>query len=488
MKNARRNPCAHLGRVIRLLALAALLGPGTALAGGASGVGPADDFEIAADFSSPLPLVVLDYGNADGTGLDDGTPDLRIIANPDGLSRPGDPPAWEARTRLELEAGPEQAAKGTGHLALRGDADSERALPLLDLPASPRWSLIGSDRDKMMLRGYLARLLGKDLRPESTPGARYCEVLLKREGKLTYQGLYLLSEYVEAGLFLAPEALRSREYVARALERENRETPEPPATSGARSYEAVYTAPGVDRDAVGGELSRLTAQLASNDRREFFTALDSLDRSAFIDAYLICRLMMNYPEPGGPFYFHKNKGGPLAAGPLWDFSQALDNTEQPVDETERKKLFDEIDPWFSRLLHDADFITALQDRFFTLERERLSPEKLASWVDVTEDSLGPALDRDWHRWREIYEADDLQPLLTDDGDLRQRRTWTPEQEILKLKYLLRSEVNLLKKDLDALRWKTILFPKGQRTAQSFILVLIFLGGFFTLIWYARRGM
>lgn len=50
--------------------------------------------------------------------------------------------------------------------------------------------------------------------------------------------------------------------------------------------------------------------------------LDYVDEDSFVDMFLITELTKNPDAYRGSYYFHKNPGSVLIAGPPWDFNEA----------------------------------------------------------------------------------------------------------------------------------------------------------------------
>ncbi len=437
----------------------------------ASGIQPSDGFEIPADFTSGTPLLILDHGDA----ADDGSITVRIIDNRSGMNRPTDRPAFETRARVELPWPPNPNHKQSFRLHFNDDQPN---LPLLGLPAARIWTLAGSGRDKSMLRQYLGLMLAEELRPGRSPRARFCEVISKQGPNGTYQGLFLLSEYEVDGLFMAPRALDGQTALV-ALN--------PVTGPGSKpGYQLAYTTPGgPGNDQTVARLRLLESRLASHRASEYYGARDELKLDEFVDTWLLYNVMMNYPQDRAPFYFQVRQDGRIGLEAWWNFESALDNAITPLaDDRDLGAAY----PWFDHLIMDSDFVGALRNKFFDLNHGPWEPSKVEARIMRLAAELGPALDRDWARWREAYEAEPLAELMTEDADERVRQTFNPVQEIVKIKYTFRQNNSDLRHFMDELRWTKLQFTEGKKSKKNLLLTLGFVATFFFIVRYVGRRM
>lgn len=99
-----------------------------------------------------------------------------------------------------------------------------------------------------------------------------------------------------------------------------------------------------------------------------------IDMDSFIDWLLVHELALN-GEPGHPksCYMHKDRGGKLVAGPVWDFDYG---TFRPID----TGLFLTKTIWYSALFQNADFIAQVKKRW-ALHKSQL--ESIERYIDTT---------------------------------------------------------------------------------------------------------
>lgn len=493
---ARSTLAVGLTIIIGLHAHAAALPGGT----------PREHASLDADFGTHLPLLVVEFGPEFETWFDAGTGELRgamrLIDNQSGDNRIFDVPGAHSRVavrRIDLHARP--GDKGKYAMNMESEAGQPFSRPLLDMPASDKWTLLGSGADKMGLRNYVAFALAGDMLPGNAPRARYCEVVFGDGRRHYYQGLYLLTEEIIDGMWLSPSGLGDKNYLARC----DIVSPAADTAAGdAARFEAVV-ARARRRPLSGGILTlyypdasqnpELTAMVldelvkaentvASDDSSVYFQYIGLLDTDAVIFSHLVNAVMANRGEEL-PVYFLK-RGGRIGMSPLWDFDQSLDNAPVPLpgDDLMRGGY-----AWLDRLQLSAGFVDALRSRYFRLVRGPLRPSRVDDLLDRLYVSLGPAMKRDWHRWKDAYgegDASRLLPLRRERGPELVRETQDPQQEFLKLKHALRLQGNALREYLMETRWQRYVFNYEMDARRNFLMASVFIAAFFALAHYARR--
>ena len=167
---------------------------------------------------------------------------------------------------------------------------------------------------------------------------------------------------------------------------------------------------------------------------------DYIDVDSFIDHNIINALTKNVDALRISAYFHKERGGRLAAGPVWDFDRSLGTTldgratkpgEWRDARSDGTDYFNE--GFWHELFRDPAFRARYKARFLSLLRNELAPDRLAAMVDALAATVGPAAaSRNFARWPELPPAG---------GD------WTSELTILK--DFLRQRAAFIEKDLNA---------------------------------------
>jgi len=157
-----------------------------------------------------------------------------------------------------------------------------------------------------------------------------------------------------------------------------------------------------------------------------------IDVDAWIDHHILNTLAKNVDALRFSAYFHKERGGRLAAGPLWDFDRSFGTLQDPraTDPEEWKQMWgDGTDPfnegWWGLLFRDPDFRSRYRKRFTALLNGELSPDNLARIIDAMVAEIGDAANRNFRRWTETPPQDDsyaAEIALMKDF-LRRRSAW-----------------------------------------------------------------
>ena len=490
---------------LRAVFAAVLLTVSPAMARAAASSGGAlmyDEVVAGEDFSTGLPLVVIEIGSRQEENDSGATPAVfRLIANPNGRdNRIGDRPAAHSHVLMRrVDAAGRASDKGTYALRLMTESGREHPVSLLDMPESAEWLLEGSPADKMMLRNFIGRTLAGEVLPGRAPETRYCEVLLGDGRRHYYQGLHLLTEMMRDGVRLTNGAVSGKSFIAVV------DFPEPDAEDGddgeaaavlrAEALHMPLTHGSVrvlhPRPASVGVVSRAESDLAraentvySDVADVYFNYIQLLDLESFIGSYIVNATMANRGE-GMPYYFYKQDTR-IGVLPRWDFTRALDNTVLPA--AKGASVLDE-SAWYRRLRLSAGFMNDLRGGYYRLVRGPLKPARIDSLIDRLVDRLGPALQRDWERWRGLYTDDprfSLSPVAGAGGIMLERGTATVEQEIVKIKHHLRREGNALRESLLESRWDKYQFDYEMNARRNFYMAAVFIAAFFAVAHYARR--
>jgi hypothetical protein len=204
---------------------------------------------------------------------------------------------------------------------------------LLGLPSENDWILNNMAFDPAYVRDYLAYSLSRQLGQYSARTI-YCEVLINGD----YKGLYMLQEKLkDDGNRINIEKLAATD-----------DTPGTAAITGAYIIQGDRQEVSGDNFYMSGntggvsmiyELPKASA-ITSNQKtyiQSIFSALASktsndsktdgfpsiIDVQTFVDYMLLNELTSNVDVYQISTYFHKDKGGKLRAGPVWDFNASL---------------------------------------------------------------------------------------------------------------------------------------------------------------------
>jgi hypothetical protein len=137
-----------------------------------------------------------------------------------------------------------------------------------------------------------------------------------------------------------------------------------------------------------------------------------IDVDSWIDHQILNTLAKNVDGLRISTYFHKDRGQPLAAGPVWDFDRSLGTPydgRATAPEEWRSENGDGTDyfniGFWGLLFKDPAFRTRYKQRFQALLAAELSPGELVGLVDSLASQLGPAAARNYERWSEFPPAE-----------------------------------------------------------------------------------
>jgi hypothetical protein len=478
-------------------------------------------------FSSHLPLVLIDTGGrpipvhqildmekgymVPIPGVEPFVPCELRVYDGGGYNRLTDAPAVRTSARIKRRGNSSHAfEKAQYKLNLLTADGAENPLPLLGMGAEDEWVLNGSMLDKSLLRNYMAFTVAAEVLPY-TPKVRYCEVLLRDGDKLRYEGVYLLIEKIKQGphrVAISDEAPQGGETAY--LLRRDRYDPERlmlrthASETGLSAGRLGLLYPKRDKADeavvrfVEADISAFERVLYSDDPGVFLTYKDYIDVDSFVDYVILNEFFGNYDAGWNSTYFYKDLGGKLCAGPIWDYDSILDNyISEPMDPM---AVAFAGAPWFDRLIRHREFVERVLARYGELRRGPLSPRRMDALLDGAARYLGPARERDWRRWRAVYTGPEYAlpdiaftaaahagEAAPDEPQLLRRQTDSYEQEILKLRYLLRAHGEIIPKALpQANNLHTASISAAEDYKKSSMLVMLFLLSFAAAVRIARR--
>lgn len=492
--------------------------------------GLAPDFTARPGFTSHLPLLVIEPEPGGPASLHGASADLLLHDHVEGNALQASP---QASFKVVLHEEPGQQGQGKKTYSLELASPESDAVALAGLPASRQWRLQGSLRDKGMLRNGLAYAAGRILIPQDTPQTRYCEVFFKDGDTFRYQGLFILVE-TAAQLFQSREEGKENVLFEYSPQKDKRRS--------AREYSSdrdlfgwsledkgftAIVAPEENRGALEARVEvamvQMENRLSATTPGGFLPYLALLDQDSVIDLYILNELFLNAQDDPAAFTLTLDAKGRLHLAPAWQFDAALDSAAtrlRPLPFEEEASpllppsilarrvpiwrqfeegatledlrlypLYQKLDAyrflWFDRLFLSRSFLLGLYERYSELRRGPLSSGKISAMVDALAMELGPALERDWRRWATEYEATGgpaaLAPYIDPQGESHVRQTFSYAQELVKIRFCLIRQDNLLITQLRQAEWLGAdLFAKetsGNRQAGYALLALV---GFMTL--------
>lgn len=152
-----------------------------------------------------------------------------------------------------------------------------------------------------------------------------------------------------------------------------------------------------------------------------------IDSTSWVDHNIFCGLAKNVDALRLSAYFHKDRGGPMVAGPLWDFDRSANSTDGRDNDTGTwRGTSDATDyftfGWWEKLFQDNEFRQIYVDRWQAMRRGPLATVQFQGLLDSYLAEFKPAdtdnpATRDYARW---YGSPTSNNIVTETNNLK---TW-----------------------------------------------------------------
>jgi hypothetical protein len=148
------------------------------------------------------------------------------------------------------------------------------------------------------------------------------------------------------------------------------------------------------------EVERAISGPEFKDPRNGYAAY--LDVDAFIDYHLLVEVTKNVDGFRFSTFYHKDRGGKIRMGPLWDWNLSFGNCNGKQGFMPERWLWPQLDDreytWFRRLFEDPDFGQRYVDRWARLRASSLATSNVLARVDRMARELDGAQRRNFERW------------------------------------------------------------------------------------------
>jgi hypothetical protein len=410
-------------------------------------------------FTSHLPIILIhtfESGTPNPFGGDDIPAALMVLEPTGGTSRIVGRAALDSRIGFHVRGETSRAfPKKQYALELRADGgDGENAQSLLGLPSHADWVL--SDPlvyDRALIRNALAFELSNRI-GRYAPRTRFAEVFMVNDGgdvrAASFLGFFTLIEKIARGpqrvnvSRLAASAASPPAITGGFILRIDKGNPD--FTAAGRWLQFVY--PSLEEmsspqrkpqlDFISTYINDFGQAVSAADFRHPSTGKhysEFIDVDAWIDHNILNALTKNVDGLRISAYFHKERGGRLEAGPVWDFDRSLGTPwdARAAEPEEWNQSFNAAnyfnEGWWRLLFRDPDFKSRYRTRFKTLLNGEFSADNLDRIVDRMASQVGAAADRNFRRWPQTPPLDNAYSseiaLLKD--FLRRRVAWIKTQ-------------------------------------------------------------
>ena len=277
-----------------------------------------------ADFtSSHLPIVTIDTGGKAIPQRHRIAAQMGIIWNEDGSRNhlAAAPNHYAGRIEIELRGKSSLSfPKKSLRLETQDPQGENLNVSLLGLPKENDWILYAPYTDKTLMRNALAYTLAARM-GRYAPRVRFCEVVLNK----AYIGVYVLSEKIKRDgdrvdlVQMGAADLRAPEISGGYIFKKDKRDPGDNIITTSQGVDFIIIEPGKE-ELDGPQTNWLRNHL--NDFEEVLSATGDIDAYidllSFVDNFLLVELSKNIDGYRLSTYYHKDRGGKIAAGPVWD--------------------------------------------------------------------------------------------------------------------------------------------------------------------------
>jgi hypothetical protein len=395
---------------------------------------------------SNLPIVIITTDNDPNTGLpleiiDDPKilATMKIIKRPDGTrnyltdQNTSGFLNYTGRIGIEIRGSSTQTLpkKQYSLTTLKADNTSNNNVSIFGMPSENDWILNGLGFDPSLVRDYLAYYMSRELGNYASK-TEYCEVVINGD----YKGLYVFQEKIKSNenrvnvlkIEVTDNALPNITggYITKA----DKTTGGDPVAFWMDETKFVHDLPKPENATpeqtqyIEAEFNRMQDHAYDDDLEDGYRTI--IDVPSFVDFMLVNELCSNADVYQSSTFFHKDRGGKLRAGPVWDFNQSFGSTftnSSHVDKWQFNNGNRIGPPFWSYLFDNGDFKCYLSKRWNEVKAtgKPLNKDVLITYMDNALTYISEAIPREQQRWGTLNDHDvDVNRIRTFIVD---RTTW-----------------------------------------------------------------
>lgn len=277
---------------------------------------------------------------------------------------------------------------------------------LFDMPEHKTWVLLANYADKSLMRNYLAYRLAKKIDTPFAPSYNFIEVYLNGN----HQGNYMLSDQVEIGPnrvnipALGPsdngDDVITGGYLLEIDERAP-EKDDPYFVSDITKFPIVIEGPEEPSEL---QMAYITNYVNEAEEVLFganFTDKDNgfrkyFDEESMIRWFFVSEVFKNVDSRSfSSIFFHKDRGGKLTMGPLWDFDLGAGNAGHCPECMQATGWHVRYNPWFNRMYEDPAFKAKVKSMW---QQYKSEIDDLLPTIDKTALHLDASQKRNFVLW------------------------------------------------------------------------------------------
>ncbi|WP_392347053.1 CotH kinase family protein [uncultured Polaribacter sp.] len=297
---------------------------------------------------------------------------------------------------------------------LEDDGIEDKGVELLGMPKEDDWILNSFAFDDSMMRDYISYEMARKM-GQYAVNLKYCEVVLNGD----YIGLYALSEKIKRDgnrvniAKLSDDENSLPEVSGGYLMQTDRPDEEDPEAWNNNGAGYIHEKPNSD-DITQTQSSYIEEVFRSLDNNASNTNITSgypsiIDIPSFVDYMLMAEIASNVDAYALSTYYHKDRGGKLRAGPVWDYNLTYGNDlfdwgyDRSFTDVWQFDFSNTGAGFWRDLFNNSTFKCYLAKRFdeVTSPGEPLNYAYISSLIDSTTELISEALVRENDRWETI---------------------------------------------------------------------------------------
>jgi len=388
---------------------------------------------------SNLPIFIITTDVDPNTGQPREIPDdpkvgasLKIIYHPDGSRNyMTDQNATEflnynGRIKIELRGSSSQSLPKKQYGWTTYDtAGAKQNVSLLGMPKENDWILNGLAYDPSLIRDYLSYNLARNMGQYATR-TQFCEVVINGN----YRGLYILQEKIKDDSNrvnieeITEDDTEGVNLTGGYITKADKTTGGDPVAWTMPSYagttDFIHELPKPE-DVTEAQNNYIHSQFTSLETKagahnhDIAAGYPSvIDVPTFVDFMLLNELSSNVDVYQISTYFHKDRGGKLRAGPVWDFNLSFGN--DVFGDRSKTNIWqfsngdNEGAKFWTDLFNDDVYKCYLSKRWnaITAAGQPLNAQSISAFIDATINYISEAAVREDQRWDTV----DLQGEIT----------------------------------------------------------------------------
>jgi len=379
--------------------------------------------------SSPLPIIIIqtDLVNGQPVEIPDDPKvlaDMTIIFRKDGsrnyLSDINNSVHHEynGRIGIEIRGSSSQVLpkKPYGLTTYQSDNVTNNNVEIFGFPKENDWILNALAFDPSLIRDYLSYELASEMGNYASHG-RYCELVINGD----YKGLYVFMEKlkIDEGRIdiekMDETNISGKELTGGFITKADKTTGGDPVawTLGFTNYIHESPKPKDIRTEQHAYIKSIFYKLADRTRAKDETIetgyASLIDVPSFVDFMLISELASNADSYQFSTFFHKERGGKLRAGPVWDYNLTFGNDlflwgyDRSFTNVWQFQFENSGSKFWKELYYLPSFKCRLSQRWLELTSENgiWSKQRIYNKIDSLVTVISEAKDREEQRWNSV---------------------------------------------------------------------------------------